>query len=309
MEIVCVCDTDPERARAAASEWSTRFTTDHHELLRDGEIDAAIIVTDVGSHLEIAEDLIRAGKHLIIEKPLGSDVPAARELVRLGSDSDRVVYMSYQRRFCAQRVQMKAAAERIDPIQILAVNQRGMMRPQFLNDDPFCGVMDVVCHDMDQILWFMNRMPTGVSAQVRRNSFTRDTGAADALSAVLDFDDGCSAVVFSSIGASEVGSRFDVVGKGGNIASDGEGASAVCFDPFSLRFGETGGRTNLEVAAAPSDFGDLDLSLHKAFVEEIRTGRASHAAKLQDGLASLLVTMACHMSQAEGRRIRLNELG
>ena len=308
IEIVYACDTNRTRAEEAATAWGTRPATDHHEVLRDRSLDAAIVVTDVGSHLAIAADVIKAGKHAIVEKPLGSEIEAARDLVALGEAGDQVVYVSYQRRFCAQRVQMKSVAARIDPIQILAVNQRGMMRAQFLNDDPFCGVMDAVCHDIDQVLWFMDRMPLAVTARLRRNSFTRGTGAAEVLSALLEFEDGRSAVVFSSIGAAEIGTRFDVVGTGGNIASDAAGVSAVSFDPYSLRFGEAGGRTALEISGEPSPFAELDLAQQQAFVQEIRTGRKSQAARLKDGLASLLVTLACHRSQAEDRRVPLAEL-
>jgi predicted dehydrogenase len=149
----------------------------------------------------------------------------------------------------------------------------------------------------------MGRAPIAVTASLRRNTFTRDTGAADTLSALIEFCDGRSALVFSSIGATEVGRRLHAVGARGNICAEhGERPTGVTF----ARYDSQGEKEPIEFSAD----GDLagDQALQAAFVEEIRTGKPSHASHLEDGLNSLLVTLGCLKSSEEGRRVALSEM-
>ena len=307
MEIVYACDAISERAEQRAREWGAKAARDYRESLVDASVEAVIIVTNVESHLPITHEALAAGKHVIVEKPMGDDVKAARQLVAQAEATDRVAYVSFQMRFNPRQVRLKSAAEKIDPVQILFERQRGMMKPQFLNDGPFCGVSDVVAHDFDQVVWLMGRTPLAVMAVIRRNTFTEDTGTADTLSALLDFGDGRSAVVFSSIGAEEVGSRFDIIGACGNISlGSSRQDSAVRFERYNVQFGKSPGRTAIDLTVPEKV--NADAALQKAFVEEIRTGKKSQAARLSDGLNSLLITLGCLKSAREQRRVVLEEL-
>ena len=71
-------------------------------------------------------------------------------------------------------------------------------------------------------------------------------------------------------------------------------------------FDSTGGKdpVSLDCQQKPN----LDTALHTAFVREIREGVPSPAATLQDGLNSLLLTLACLKSADEGRRVELSDL-
>lgn len=300
LEVVFACDVQPARAEEKARAWQAEPCTDYKQAFADPTVEAVIIVTNVETHVPIAREALAAGKHVIVEKPLGNDLAAARELVALGEENGLVAHMSYQVRFSKQRVRLKEAAARVDPVQIYSAHQRGMMKPQFLNATPFCGIMDVCAHDFDQILWIMDRPPVAVTASLRRNTFTSDTDAADVLSALIEFGDGRSAVVCSSIGAKEIGRRLDVIGACGNISSNGGARSkGVTF----ARYDSTGTKDTVDLSVAGEDA--LDSDLQKAFVAEIRGGQRSHAARLEDGLNSLLVTLGCLKSAEEGRRVAL----
>lgn len=307
MEILYACDPIEERAQKKGREWDARPVGDYRDVLADEAVEAVIIATGVEAHVPIARDALDAGKHLILEKPMADDVKVARELVKRVEAADRVAYMSYQLRFNPRQALLKSAADKIEPVQILFERQRGMMLPQFLNYSPFCGISDVVAHDFDQVVWLMGRPPLAVTAVLRRNTFTKDSGAADTLSALLDFGDGRSAVIFSSIGAEEVGDRFDIIGARGNVSiGNRQEDSAVTFEEYNVKFGKSDGR--LPIALDAAETANPDAALQKAFVEEIRTGKKSHAARLSDGLNSLLITIGCLKSAEEARRVRLDEL-
>ena len=65
--------SDFRRDRLALAERrcpGIRITQDHHDLLNDPTIDAVAIVTPVSSHFELALEALRAGKHVLVEKPM-----------------------------------------------------------------------------------------------------------------------------------------------------------------------------------------------------------------------------------------------
>lgn len=71
--LAAVCDLNEERARkVAAPRGVSQIYTDYRKMLKDGGIDAVAIVTPDFAHREIIEKAARAGKHIIVEKPLAT---------------------------------------------------------------------------------------------------------------------------------------------------------------------------------------------------------------------------------------------
>lgn len=303
LTIKYACDILSDRAAKAAGEWDAVATADYHSILTDPEVEAVLVVTDVANHLRIARDALTAGKHVIVEKPLGHDVAEARALVDLGRRSDRVVYVSFQLRFQAKLRAIHRVMPGISPVQILFGRSRGMMKEQFLNPTTFCGIMDCCAHDFDMVSWLMARAPVAVTAVVRRNTFTENTGATDTISALIDYGDGRAATVVSSIGAAEIGSKFDIAGERGNVSVRHSGElSGVRFAPCD----SAGDKAEIDFDVRGG--GNPDAALQRAFYQEVRDGTRSDAARLDDGLNSLLLTCACLKSMDEARRVELAEL-
>lgn len=66
-----LCDLDVERARAVIGRYSTVQTTDSLDtVLADPSVDAVAIATPAATHVGIAMAALRAGKHVLVEKPL-----------------------------------------------------------------------------------------------------------------------------------------------------------------------------------------------------------------------------------------------
>jgi predicted dehydrogenase len=83
--VICVCGRDVERARAALTKAGVaregiRLTSDYEELLAARDVDIVSIATPNHLHADEAVAAARAGKHFVLEKPTGLDVP---ELVRI----------------------------------------------------------------------------------------------------------------------------------------------------------------------------------------------------------------------------------
>ena len=80
---VC-CDADPARCTKFARSYpSARFTQNASDVFTDPVLDAVAIATPVETHYPLVKEALNAGKHVVVTKPLTSDVAQARELVEL----------------------------------------------------------------------------------------------------------------------------------------------------------------------------------------------------------------------------------
>jgi predicted dehydrogenase len=86
-EVVAVADLRQERLRLAKARFpSIAVTTDHQELFRNPAIDALAISTPVSTHFDLALQALRAGKHVLVEKPIAS---SSAQALRLMEEADK----------------------------------------------------------------------------------------------------------------------------------------------------------------------------------------------------------------------------
>src|SRR5262245_58734630 len=79
--LAAVCDADAALVRRRCDEWGTaRGCTDPLELCADPQVDALIIATPNFTHAPISLAAVRAGKHVMCEKPLGLSAGEVREM-------------------------------------------------------------------------------------------------------------------------------------------------------------------------------------------------------------------------------------
>jgi predicted dehydrogenase len=80
--VVGVSDLDPDKLAAIKRAYPSVTTTDRYEdLLKDPGIDAVVIATPVHTHYELALSALRAGKHVLVEKPLAQSPDLVRRLI------------------------------------------------------------------------------------------------------------------------------------------------------------------------------------------------------------------------------------
>jgi predicted dehydrogenase len=80
--VVSVSDLSRDRLAKLGPRYPTvETTTDYRDLLRDPRIDAVVVATPVSTHFELGLEALRAGKHVLLEKPMTCDATEARRLV------------------------------------------------------------------------------------------------------------------------------------------------------------------------------------------------------------------------------------
>lgn len=87
-DLVAIADLNPRRLQAARTLHPlTVLTTDFREVLVDPTVDAVVVATPPETHYELVRAALESGKHVLVEKPLTTNVAEAAELVALANAS------------------------------------------------------------------------------------------------------------------------------------------------------------------------------------------------------------------------------
>jgi UDP-N-acetyl-2-amino-2-deoxyglucuronate dehydrogenase len=97
-EVGVVVDVRLERAQALAERHQALALTDLSEALFMPDIDAVAICTPSGQHADMVVAALKAGKHVVVEKPLDISLEAAHRVAAAERDSDRRVTVISQHR-------------------------------------------------------------------------------------------------------------------------------------------------------------------------------------------------------------------
>lgn len=143
-ELVAVADPHQDSLRAVAAELPVTTVDEHCELI--GKIDAAVIAAPSTIHHQVAIELIDAGIHLLVEKPLTVTVEEADDLVAAADDRQVVLQVGHVERF---NPAFQAALPFIQsPVFIEA--QRTFLHS--LRSLDIGVVHDLMIHDIDLVL-------------------------------------------------------------------------------------------------------------------------------------------------------------
>ena len=99
-EIAWFVDIIPERAQALRDKYgSGKVLTDYHDILDDPELDCVSVCTPNNTHAPITIDFLRAGKHVICEKPAAVNAIQAAQMQKAADENQRILNIGVVNRF------------------------------------------------------------------------------------------------------------------------------------------------------------------------------------------------------------------
>ena len=185
-ELVAVVDTDEARARAIAEEFGVEPVTDHRDIL--DRVDAVSVAVPTPGHAAIARDVIEAGLHVLIEKPITDTVESATAITELAEARGVVLQVGHIERFSAA---YRTLADIIsgplyfESYRIAPWKERGV---------EVDVVLDLMIHDIDMIIGLVGSPVSKVDA-VGTPVLGRRIDLANAR---ITFESGCIANVTAS---------------------------------------------------------------------------------------------------------------
>lgn len=163
-EMVVVCDINPETAQKAADKFGiSKVVSDYRDVLNDPEVDAVSITTPNKYHFQPTIDALRAGKHVLCEKPLAMNGAEAREMCRVAKETGKMLMVALQNRFTGSARFLKDYIDHgymgdIYYARAQALRRRGVPAwGVFIDKEQQGGgpLIDIGVHILDFTLYFM----------------------------------------------------------------------------------------------------------------------------------------------------------
>ena len=221
-EVVAIASRDGEQARAVADQLGIPSAHASYEaLLADPGVDAVYIPLPNHMHMDWTIAALRAGKHVLCEKPLAMTADDAQRMVDVAHETGLHLMEAFMYR---QHPSWVAAMDLVDSGRIgtLTAVQSWF---SYYNDDAtnirniveYGGgaLFDIGCYTINLSRMVFGGEPSHIQASVRRD---RATGVDALVSAILDFDGGIAS--FTCAIRSESDQRVHIYGTKGRISID-----------------------------------------------------------------------------------------
>ena len=90
-DVTVLCGRERQRASALAGWPTADFVIDYAALLARKDVDAVVLLTPMREHAPMAKAALQAGKHVLVEKPMATDLSEARELLTVADACERIL--------------------------------------------------------------------------------------------------------------------------------------------------------------------------------------------------------------------------
>ncbi len=294
-ELTWVCDrSDTALAKAAAQYPDIRVSTDFQELLADPELDAVVLATPVPLHAEMAVQVLQAGKHCFVEKPLAQSIAGAERAVEAAAVVGRVLMVGHLLEYHPGVLKLKSLADSGELGEIYYIYGNRLNLGKLRADEN--ALWSLGAHDVSVLLAIAGEEP--IEAVAHGQSYVRP-GVEDVVFCYLRFPSGLAAHLHLSWLDPHKERRFTVVGAHKMATFDDmatEGKITVYdkgFDEAPEGYGEWVTRSGDIYSPRLPTVEPLRLECQE-FITSIREGRAPRS----DGISGLRVVRVLEQLQA-----------
>ena len=188
VKLIAVADIIPDKAEAAAERWGAEHAfEDYHTLLNMKQIDAVSVCTYNAAHCQPTVDALKAGKHVLVEKPMAVNAQEAYRMATAAEASGKILMVAMKWRFMPEVLAAKQAVEDgllgdIYYAEAILWQQRGIPGGTFIKKETAGGgaFMDNGVYTLDTVLYIMGHpKPLSVSAAVDAYFGKRTDGSWD----------------------------------------------------------------------------------------------------------------------------------
>lgn len=253
-------------------------TTDAAEVIECPEVDIVYIATPPSAHREFVEAAARAGKHVLVEKPMGMSAEDSEAMVEACQKAGVELFVAYYRRFHPQVLKMReliadgAIGKLVHGQVEYAMPYKAgggygwRTQPEVAGGGLFA---DVVSHRIDLLASFFGEPVHATGAQ---SMIHADSRTPDLVTATVTFTGGAQCALIGNFATRKFTDRFVLTGTEGEIRTDHLDGGA-----FTLQQGDEGDRLAYERGAPPH----TGLIRH---IEDVLAGCAINAVSGREGV-------------------------
>ena len=317
-ELVAICDLDMERLERVGDELGVPWrATNYRDLLGSPDIDAVVVALPNSLHSPVSVDALRAGKHVLCEKPMARNAPEAEQMLQTAREVGRLLMVHFNYRFTAPAMALHRYVEagelgRVYHARSWWHRNRGIpgLGGWFTSKDAAGGgpLIDLGVHRLDLALWLMG-YPQAVAVSgatydflgkelAQRSRSTYDVE--DMASAFVRFADGSTLIIEASwAGNSEHAEEMLTQVYGTRAGILHRNSNGYEFEARLFRE-EHGSYVTVVPQLVPDDFDNPQEHFARCILEDrqpIATG--------EQGLQVMRILDAIYLSAQTGTEIRL----
>jgi predicted dehydrogenase len=184
--LAAIVDPNAEVRRQVESQFAVPVLADWRALL--GRVDVVSVCSPASTHAAIVCAFLSAGAHVLVEKPIATDLDEADELIQLAADSGLVLTVGHQERFIFANsglLDLNAVPLKVECVRAGPWTGRG---------SDVSVVLDLMIHDLDLV----HRLVPGGITEVRARGRTIQARLPDEVTGKLVFENGSEVELFAS---------------------------------------------------------------------------------------------------------------
>lgn len=311
--LAAVCDTDRSAAEKFSRKYDVPAVFDLPSLLSRADVDAVCVLTPSGMHAEHAIAAARAGKHVIVEKPMALRLDDADAMIRACDEAGVKMFVVKQNRFNVPIVKARQALEagRFGRLVMGTVRVR-WCRPQSYYDQASWrgtwaydgGVLsNQASHHIDMLEWFMGDVE---SVHARATTALVKIEAEDTAVATLKFRNGALGIIeaTTAVRPKDIEGSLSILGEKGMVEIGGFAMNEIRHWYFSEPLPEDEDVRQRYSVNPPNVYGFGHQAYYEHVMECVRTGGAALVDGLQ-GRKSLELINALYESVETGDPVTL----
>ncbi len=322
VELLGFSDVQSGRAKLMAEKFGGRDYGSTEALLADPEIDAVSVCVANVYHAEVTLAALKAGKHVLLEKPMAATLKECEDIARAAKESGKIVMLGHNQRFAPAHIKAREMIANGAIGRVLSFHTVfGHGGPEVWTHDPNSWFMrrdraafgvlgDLGIHKTDLIHFLLDEPIVEVSAQMG----TLNKRYADGT--LIDLEDNATALYRTrsgAMGTMHVSWTFTACEENSTRIYGTKGVLRLYDDPrFSLihepaegevqQFRFRGLTSNEEQKAGKRE----NTGVINAFVESIVTGRRP-PVDAQEALKAMRVVFAAIESAGSGRSVAVDQ--
>lgn len=312
-ELVAVCDIVPEQAELFASKYNAEPYLDYKEMLKRDDIDIVTVATPSDLHAEIGIAAAKAGKHVMVEKPMAMTLKSADELIKACREAGVKLGVIHQNRFNKSIKILRSAMEegRFGKLTHAQASVRWNRNDEYYKQAPWRGtklqdggvLMNQSIHNIDLLQWMMG--PAEEVFGFTRTAL-RHIEMEDVAGAVIKFQNGAIGIIeaASTIYPKNIEETLNVFGATGSVVVGGIAVNRVEVWEFQDSEEEKKEIFASQENDPPNVYGFGHREIIENMMAAIRTDSIP-AVPGEEGRKALEIILAIYKCQETGQPVKL----
>ncbi len=315
-ELVAIAARSGESVAAARAAYpNANVYNDFNDLVKQEDLDVVDVVVPSHLHHQVATAVLAAGKHLLLEKPMGVTLEQCDDMIRVAKENDRLFCVGHELRLSSmwgkayQMIQDGFIGKPLYTLVELSRNPYRMGAEGWRYDLARVGswILEEPIHFFDLARWYME--PSGQPERIyaTANSKQEDHPELhDNFSAIMHFSGGGYAVVSQTLAAFEHHQTVKITGTKGALWASWSGAKDRTRHPaFSLRAFDGEEVTTVPIDKPTGELFELEDQIER-MASAVRDGEKLHCTA-DDGRWSVAMCLAAEASVRSGETVAMSE--